>query len=678
MPIIEDIYARLDRLEAKVFPAPVPTPEPEPTPEPTPAPQPAPVPASGSVMLLGSAVASLQHRVGPADRATLSDLEAAIKATPKWSVFANAVEEISPSRNGVRVPSYVKLHVWGNMNGLYQAIPRLVDGVARTEYHNQQTFGDFMPLFAAHPTKAGPRGVNVMAPQSTWHGHTRKKDDGTLSMSPHVPLYLGIQMDGWMVSLQRDGSFYRLAQIPGVKNAHDFTYSPDRKVFYVADTDNGRVLKVDRHDAFDASGRENFEKWKISALATGLKRPTSVRSPENGDGSVFVAEADGHCITRIAPDGARSKLADLPYVFWLDYDSHGRIVALTRGLGLHAYELGGGAHEVLNVGDSGARNWVTVSVDRSGTFGPKDEMTILVGGNGNTTYARYQDGVLRFDPLGGSGGYTTIGEVGLCQDPFGHYVWTAEHHPDEALLLVQGTANVFPSLIAARPANYPEFDVYDHGLFGRGRGILRYGTVNGAQIGTKPSFTCQVSEGGWSLLGCTFDMIAEKSFADAAAFVQQGMFGSFPRPEIKGLDLYAILYVIYRSSQRWLREGKALMDALKAFCEPMFGQELPPIPQRVASNPERDIFIDAVLEGDVIKLKGTKYYYGHPVALPDTLTARVVLDKGLPEQQDLGALAASGSLPKPSTTVRRSLFVEAITGVADSWRYFGRATLLET
>src|SRR5690606_13571904 len=123
----------------------------------------------------------------------------------------------------------------------------------------------------------------------------------------------------------------------------------------------------------------------------------------------------------------------------------------------------------------------------------------------------------KYRPIKSGNGNATCGNTLYCLDLFGHYPWVAEHHPDEALIMVHGLGEVFPSLIAARPASYPAEDTYDYLAWNRGRDIIRFGTVKGVKYGTKPSFTAQMCENGWGLLGVTADSIAEKSFEEAAA-----------------------------------------------------------------------------------------------------------------------------------------------------------------
>jgi len=102
-------------------------------------------------------------------------------------------------------------------------------------------------------------------------------------------------------------------------------------------------------------------------------------------------------------------------------------------------------------------------------------------------------------------------------------------------------------------------------------------------VGCRPSFSAQVDVYGWSYRGCSYDHIAALPFADAVTFVQQGMLGVFPRPEITGRDLRAYMLLIFTGSQRYLKEGKALQDRLNAYIDTLYdvNDKTPPVVSNV-------------------------------------------------------------------------------------------------
>ena len=629
------------------------------------------------VVLIGSS--TFHHfRVGPADRADLATLRTAVAATKKWEIFADEFEHISPSRNEQRITDYVKLHVWGNMNVLYKSVPRLErDGTAPPLYPPLTSdFAAIMSIIGSYGARGGPRGTNVMSPYTTWHGHTRRKDDGTISMSPHIPMWVGIQMDGTVSFAMRDGSVYDAFKIPGANATSDFTfYRAGPKLFFVCDSLNRRILKVDRHPAIDAAGHEDFSKWVVTTLATGFIKPTSVRAVGS---DIYVADNGANAIYKLAQDGTKTKLLDVPSVFWIDHTSDGKLIVACNDARHGVYRIDPSAPalgpDLLPASYSVGSNWMTVSVDRNGTFGPKDEFTVISVGpiQSNVGLWRYQNGVMGSYPWAGQQGWANVGNTKWCADTAGHYLWVAEHHPDEAVMMVQGLSNPFPSLIASRPVNYAVEDFYDNspsGPFVRGRTILDYGTVAGVEYGTRPSIHAQLGE-CWSVLGLSADVIAELSFAEQAAFVQQGMLGSFPRPEIKGRDLYAILYVLNRSSQRFLREGSALMDGLLTYCQPSFGTEMPAITQRYPA--DGDLWLDMVPANGTLTLSAFIHPYPLNVTTPESgLVVRVMIDEGLPEQIGLGLLSSPWRMPIPTnlTPGQHSVRCLPVSGVADIGKY---------
>jgi hypothetical protein len=87
-------------------------------------------------VIRGSDVGSIHWNIGPDDIADRAVLEAAIAPTPQWSVLTDQIQTISRSPNGVRAKQFVKLHVYGNMNGLYRGVPaRLVSELPAYTQH---------------------------------------------------------------------------------------------------------------------------------------------------------------------------------------------------------------------------------------------------------------------------------------------------------------------------------------------------------------------------------------------------------------------------------------------------------------------------------------------------------------------------------------------------------------
>ncbi len=653
------------------------------------------------IILLGAAgYIGAQYNSAPADRASLAVLQQAIADTPEWTVFADAEEHVSPSMNGVRPLSYVKMHPWGQMNGLYRRIPSLDEGQIYPPLINgfedimQSVFEVNQPSKPKYETKSGPRGVNVQTPYTTWHGHTRIRDDGTISTSPFIPQWVGVQFDGWICFLLRDGTFLKVRKLDA-RGASDYTFSNvNRKIFYVVDSLRGRILKVDRTPGIVTGQPENPDAWVVSTFVEGFVSPVSIREvngllyvTDKGDGSIWTVTLDGV--------KTKTKLKDEAGAFWIDGFSNGDLAVATLTGVVRRLSPAGAILQTWSTLASASTGWTTVSVDRNGTFGPADEFAVIVAvGMNNVSFWRMQGGVLKntkdsvIEPTGGGawGGWSSVGNTRWCHDPIGHYPWVAEHHPDEAILLVQGLANVFPSLIAARPANYPIEDTYNNTMFVRGREVMRYGMGPGHEYFTKPSFTAQIAEGGMSLVGCMADRIGRMTYADFHAFAQAGMLGSVPRPEIRGRAIQDLGYYLYRQSQEFLKVGKPLIDGWLAYCATMLGEEAPDITHRVPGalidgagvvlqQFSGDVQVDVVTEGSDWKLKFWQHPNQYLPATPDpALVMTIKVDEGFPEEQTLGTVSGPlWSMPAPTLSAgphsRRAVNP---TGVAPG-KYWGRA-----
>jgi hypothetical protein len=394
-------------------------------------------------------------------------------------------------------------------------------------------------------------------------------------------------------------------------------------------------------------------------------------------GQLYVADNGAHKILRVDPiTGFTAEVLAVSNVFWLSGRSDGKLVVATLAQVVFVYDPESGEVGPDLLTPVGGTTWITAEVDKWGTCGEVNAIYIVaMGGGGNTSNWRYAGGVLTSNPFGPSSANGTVGNTKKCQDIVGHYVWVFVPHPDEAIWRVQGLADVFASLIAVKPATWPVEDAFDNNTFNRGLAILKYGVVSGEPFDSKPSLTCMMAQTCWSLIGCSADHIANMPFTQQMAFVQGGMLGSFPRPNIKGRDLYGVLYIINRSSLRFCKEGKALMDGLLAFCSPMFGQELPPIAQRLPS-PDFDIQMDVETVGGnwVVKFRDK---YNNAKTPEAGLVVRLWVDEWLPEEQDLGTLASPWTIAAPTLTPgqhsRRCLPV--VGSVPDPGKYRGRATV---
>ena len=142
---------------------------------------------------------SLQFADGPADWVDITKLPAPVP----WTVYADPVNLIlAHSQAGVRPTVWKRLHLSGNVNGLYGCVPILRNGAI--EQFNPQHGDDFIagivPALKADPPPTGPRGACLPSPYITWHGHPTLQPDpanpGKFIAIPRAPLYVGIRADG--------------------------------------------------------------------------------------------------------------------------------------------------------------------------------------------------------------------------------------------------------------------------------------------------------------------------------------------------------------------------------------------------------------------------------------------------------------------------------------------------
>lgn len=691
------LAARVAALERAAAPAPAPTPAPPaPTPPalvpapPAPAPAPAPLPAGATAPAVGNALISVQLAEGPPDRIDIAGLP---KARP-WSVYADAAQRIvAPSCNGQRPASLVALHMYGYPGNVQQQMPVLIDGQVRQAAPSFVTASDRAAAALqgrgdrdpADPR--GTRGNGIVSPATTWIGHRTMFKAGAhenpspagARTSPFMPLYIGLRADGMLMFAQRDGSISYVGHVPGLAlGAQDITFFPPNGLFLiVADTFGGRVVLIDRTDAKAAiapfpSGRiEDPAKWRVTTLADGFGKPTSLRCAE--DGALYVADNVRGEVVRVAIDPAtmresgRAVLARLPDVLFIDTTSTGDLIAVTARANVHRIGKDGAVGpDLMPAGllAPAALDFATVSVDREGTLGPRDQFIVskVVGENNNTVVLFDPDGRYVGKPWGGNAGFASVGPVQWVAEPLGHYPWVAAFHPDQAVIMTQGLGNFAPFILRAPLATDPRYG-YRPDLMEHGRAVVMAG---GREYGRAPSFTAQISIGGGSAI-VDADEIAEMDWSASAAFIQAGMRGSRPRPDLTRYDVLAVQYWALRNSQRYLREGEAAVASLLAWAGPVAPN---PAPTRFRSWDDSSAAVFMVATRGRVEGRTA---YDQPVALPADLVVRVTLDAGLPTQRVLGDLSAPWRYTVPAGAWGASC--EVVSG-GDGRTYRNRSSIV--
>jgi len=199
--------------------------------------------------------------------------------------------------------------------------------------------------------------------------------------------------------------------------------------------------------------------------------------------------------------------------------------------------------------------WFWADVDTVGAIGPVDDVIYTQADGGQASAevnyrcsrdGTYNDKFVSDEEFPGSGGA-------------GHYPWAQAVSRTQARYLSSGFAqNGVFSLRASNPATDPIWIDYHDLRYGRGSDLYRYGTCFDFPFGSRPSLAELHGIYGQAFIGTkTFsDLMAAYPSAtpgDAgdqalAAFIQGGMDGSVPRPEITGNDMADLIYFIRRTS----------------------------------------------------------------------------------------------------------------------------------
>ena len=600
---------------------------------------------------------------------------------------------LAPSCEGRRPDHVIAMHVYGYPGNLYQETPLVIDGQVRHCRPSYQTRADnaaaaLSATDLGRPADPrGTRGNGIVSPATTWIGHrTLRKAGAAENPSPEgavtnrfMPLYIGLRVDGMLMFAQRNGDISYVGHVEGLApGAQDLTlYPPNGLILFIADTFGGRVVKLDRRDAKAdilpmPSGKiEPASKWRVSTLVGNLGKPTGLRCA--GDGTLFIADnANGVILrTEITPELVMALppkvLCMLPGVFALDTRSDGSLVAVTDRFAVHVIAKDGTVGPNLMPAyfhSPGVIDFVTVSVDREGTMGPRDQFIVSkVQGESNNTVLLFEpDGTCRGFPWGTNGGHAVCGPAAQVEEAFGHYPWVASFHPDQAVVMTQGLANAAPFILRSPLPGDPPY-TYDASLFWHGRQVILAG---GREYGKYPSFTAQISvSGGGAIVDA--DEIADMPWPDSAAFIRQGMRGSVPRDDLTPYDVLAVQYWALRSSQRYLIEGEACVDALRKWAGPVA-----PVPYPTGFRDWEVTYAAVHLTAGDHGITG-RTVYDQPAPLPASLVVRVTLDAGLPSARVLGEFASPWTYTLPPGVWGASC--EVVSG-ADGRAYRNRSTVV--
>lgn len=205
--------------------------------------------------------------------------------------------------------------------------------------------------------------------------------------------------------------------------------------------------------------------------------------------------------------------------------------------------------------------WFWLDVDSAGAIGPVDDIILFASDAGNVGSNASAIGRMSIDgsynsrfggdsDLAAKGGTTEDGAGG------GHYPWPVAISKTQGRIISGGFANLgMFSWRIGQPGD-PTTNIItnqniDMPAMVRGRAIWDNGAPTNWPFGARPTFRNLYGPTGCAHLGLgTFDDFATLYPTDAAlgAFIQSGMGGSVPRPEITGDDLRDLIYYIRRIS----------------------------------------------------------------------------------------------------------------------------------
>jgi hypothetical protein len=312
---------------------------------------------------------------------------------------------------------------------------------------------------------------------------------------------------------------------------YSLTMAPDGTM-YVADFNNSAIRKISSDGA------------TVSTLVGGGKVPSQ---------SIVAANRDSY--SSATPVSFSSALIPYPQVIRLD--SSGNIVLgeavsqVVRYINLSAKTVTR-IYAIKPLGSS-THSWIWLDVDTIGTIGPKDDILLAVttGFPGNTILRRLSIDGATVVNVGSDGGPLTDGQAQFVADPGSHYPWTVAISKTEGRFICAGFGTTgIMSWRTLQPTDPP----YNVSLnnYSNGRTIWLTGTVGGFPWGSRPAFSAIGGDRGVSHLGVipSFDDLMTRYPDDASLgnYLQSGMGGSVPRPEITGNDLRDLIYFVRRNS----------------------------------------------------------------------------------------------------------------------------------
>jgi hypothetical protein len=382
-----------------------------------------------------------------------------------------------------------------------------------------------------------------------------------------------------------------------LEKPNDLAFDPFTPgILYIADTGNHRIAKIDLRGTVavittfaGAPGQKGYSDGPAGAAR--FNEPYSlVASP--ADGSLYVADMENNAIRKVSPQGVVTTVAgastrtavpagdagkqlvfqqkdsstanksisaaSINYPQVIRLDSRGNLIVgepWTRSVRRVNFSSGMVERIAYLPGkDSHQGTWIWLDVDVKGNIGPADDILVAISETLSVVSNRI---VWRFSADGSRGGEAVphgwpssaySGRANHVFEPVGHYPWAVAIDDEEARFVTTGFGT--SGLVSLRMVLPSDPESYHHETFQRGFQIFDRGTVPAFPFGSRPGFAAVHGSRGYSRLGnvLNFDDLRLLSDEDLAAYIQDSMGGSTPRPEITGNDLRDVIYFIRQTS----------------------------------------------------------------------------------------------------------------------------------
>jgi hypothetical protein len=386
--------------------------------------------------------------------------------------------------------------------------------------------------------------------------------DICLDPRDHRIIYATMQVPSFIAKIDTSVAPANVTIYAGTPNSKGYTDGPSSSALFnepssIVMLSDGRMLVADFSNA--AFRMISANGLTVSTVAGGTVGPPPP--------SVLTVQTDGGASS---PTGTHpisgTGASAICYPYWVRPTSKGTFVfvegytQIIRELDLTAStvrRIGIAENSLLQNSDA---PWIQLDVDYKGNCGPIDRIILSPA-----AFAGTDLGMWAVDNLDGTTGFNfgniataavvqSAGDWGFMSK--GYFPWAISFSRTENRMITDFLDNPQQITISAIPSN-DDLVLGGYNLlhFVNGWYIFKAGTCLTFPWDCRPSFNVFYGDNGVSHLGLTTDentfedlMVKFPDDASLGAFIQAGMIGSTPRPELTGNDLRDLIYFIRRSS----------------------------------------------------------------------------------------------------------------------------------